>query len=142
MARRKLPDRRRNKTWEARIGGCKVFLTSGEYEDGTIGEIFVKVAPHDASDTAQAWVDQWARATSYALQCGLPLEELADSFIGTAFDPCGVVESKEGRVRFCRSIPDWAFKELAIEYLGAIEYDQRGQAEQAEASSAEKEHKP
>ena len=101
-----LPNRRSNATREARIGGCKVFVTVGFTDDGAIGEVFVDVAPSAADDTTRSWAGCWSRAVSLALQAGLPVSKIVDHFRHTDFPPQGLVQPPEP-MHFARSIVDW-----------------------------------
>ena len=109
-----LPARRHGWTQEARIGGHKVFLRTGEYEDGTLGEIFIDLAKEGA--TLRGVLASFAIAVSKGLQFGVPLEEFVDTFTFQTFEPRGMVEGHPN-IKMANSIIDYVFRALAIEYL-------------------------
>ncbi len=109
-----LPARRHGWTQEARIGGHKVFLRTGEYEDGTLGEIFIDLAKEGA--TLRGVLASFAIAVSKGLQFGVPLEEFVDTFNFQTFEPRGMVEGHPN-IKMANSIIDYVFRALAIEYL-------------------------
>lgn len=113
--RRRLPDRRRGYTQKAVIGGHKVFLRTGEYEDGTLGEIFVDM--HKEGAAYRSLMNCFAIAISIGLQHGVPLEKFVEQFLFTRFEPNGIVKGHD-RVKLATSIIDYMFRELAINYLG------------------------
>lgn len=113
--RRRLPDRRSGYTQKARIGGHKVYLRTGEYEDGTLGEIFIDMAKDGAA--LKSMTNYFAIAVSIALQYGVPLEEYVDAFTFVKFEPSGMVQGNK-YVKMCTSIIDYIFRELAVTYLG------------------------
>jgi ribonucleoside-diphosphate reductase alpha chain len=115
LLRRRLPKRRKGFTQEAKIGGHKVFLRTGEYEDGTLGEIFIDM--HKEGAAYRSMMNCFAIAVSMGLQYGVPLEDLVDQFTFTRFEPHGRVEGHEN-LRVCTSIVDYVFRALGIEYLG------------------------
>jgi ribonucleotide reductase alpha subunit len=112
--RRKLPARRRGYTQKARIGGHKVYLRTGEYEDGSLGEIFLDM--HKEGAAFKAMTNALAIAVSLGLQFGVPLEEYVDAFTFTRFEPSGPVQGDD-RIKSCTSIVDYLFRELAVTYL-------------------------
>lgn len=114
-SRRKLPERRKGYTQKATVGGHKVYLRTGEYEDGKIGEIFVDM--HKEGAAFRSLMNNFAIAVSIALQYGVPLEEYVDAFTFTRFEPNGMVEGNEA-IKMSTSILDYLFRELAISYLG------------------------
>jgi ribonucleoside-diphosphate reductase alpha chain len=114
LRRRRLPARRHGFTQEARIGGHKVFLRAGEYEDGTIGEIFIDM--HKEGAAFRSIMNCFAIAVSMGLQYGVPLEDLVDQFTFTRFEPQGRVDGHEN-IRACTSVVDYVFRVLGIEYL-------------------------
>jgi len=114
LQRRRLPKRRHGFTQEARIGGHKVFLRTGEYEDGSLGEIFIDM--HKEGAAYRSMMNCFAIAVSMGLQYGVPLEDLVDQFTFTRFEPHGRVEGHEN-LRVCTSIVDYVFRALGIEYL-------------------------
>lgn len=109
-----LPSRRPGFTQEARIGGHKVFLRTGEYEDGTLGEIFLDLAKEGA--TLRGILGCFAIAVSKGLQYGVPLEEYVDTFTFQTFEPRGMVEGHPN-IKMSNSIIDYVFRSLGIEYL-------------------------
>jgi ribonucleoside-diphosphate reductase alpha chain len=109
-----LPARRAGFTHEARIGGHKVFLRTGEYEDGTLGEIFLDLAKEGA--TLRGILGCFAIAVSKGLQYGVPLEEYVDTFTFQTFEPRGMVEGHPN-IKMSNSIVDYVFRSLGIEYL-------------------------
>jgi ribonucleoside-diphosphate reductase alpha chain len=130
--RRPLPKRRRGITQEAKIGGTKMYLRTGEYADGTLGEIWITQAK-TGSAVRSLW-DCFAIAVSIGLQHGAPLEKYVDQFLFTRFEPFGVVEGHE-RIRFCTSPLDFFFRDLAINMLGREDLA-HAPAPDAEAASA------
>ncbi len=116
--RRRLPDRRRGYTQKAVVGGHKVFLRTGEYEDGTLGEIFVDM--HKEGAAFRSLMNSFAIAISIGLQHGVPLEKFADQFLFSRFEPNGMVMGND-RIKMATSIIDYIFRELAITYLGRDE---------------------
>ena len=113
--RRELPNRRCGFTQKSRIGGHKVYLRTGEYEDGTLGEIFIDM--HKEGAAFRCLMNNFAIAVSLGLQHGTPLEEYTDAFTFTKFEPSGVVQGSEC-IKMSSSIVDYIFRELAVYYLG------------------------
>jgi ribonucleoside-diphosphate reductase alpha chain len=113
--RRRLPERRKGYTQKAAVAGHKVYLRTGEYEDGTLGEIFVDM--HKEGAAFRSLMNNFAIAVSIGLQYGVPLEEFVDAFTFTRFEPSGMVEGNEA-IKMSTSILDYIFRELAISYLG------------------------
>jgi ribonucleoside-diphosphate reductase alpha chain len=111
----RLPTRRRGLTQEARVAGHKIYLRTGEYPDGTIGEIFVDM--HKEGAAFRSLMNCFAMAVSLGLQYGVPLEKLVQQFTFTRFEPAGNVEG-HANVKIATSIVDYIFRVLAIEYLG------------------------
>jgi ribonucleoside-diphosphate reductase alpha chain len=109
-----LPSRRVGFTQEARIGGHKVFLRTGEYDDGTLGEIFLDLAKEGA--TLRGILGCFAIAVSKGLQYGVPLEEYVDTFTFQTFEPRGMVEGHPN-IKMSNSIVDYVFRALGVEYL-------------------------
>ncbi|MGQ0848952.1 MAG: TSCPD domain-containing protein, partial [Actinomycetota bacterium] len=109
-----LPGRRGGYTQEARIGGHKVYLRTGEYEDGTLGELFIYLAKEGA--TLRGILSCFAIAVSKGLQFGVPLEEFVDTFTFQTFEPRGLVEGHPN-IKMANSIVDYVFRALAVEYL-------------------------
>jgi ribonucleoside-diphosphate reductase alpha chain len=119
--RRKLPARRGGFTQEARVAGQKVFLRTGEYEDGTLGEIFIDM--HKEGAAYRSMINCFAIAISKGLQYGVPLEEFVDTFTFTRFEPQGMV-SGHPNIKMATSIIDYVFRVLGLEYLGRTELTQ------------------
>ena len=113
--RAKLPDRRKGYTQKALVGGHKVYLRTGEYEDGKIGEIFIDM--HKEGAAFRSLMNNFAIAISLGLQYGVPLEEYVDAFTFTRFEPAGMVQGND-RIKNATSILDYVFRELAVSYLG------------------------
>jgi ribonucleoside-diphosphate reductase alpha chain len=114
-ARFKMPDRRKGYIQKAQIGDHKVYLHTGEYDDGKIGEIFIDT--NKEGELVKAMMNNFAIAISLGLQYGVPLEEYVDAFINTKFEPSGNVNGND-RILSASSILDYVFRELAISYLG------------------------
>ena len=113
--REKLPDRRKGYTQKAVVGGHKVYLHTGEYQDGRIGEIFIDM--HKEGASFRSLMNNFAIAISVGLQYGVPLEEYVDAFTFTRFEPAGFVQGNDA-IKNATSILDYIFRELAISYLG------------------------
>jgi ribonucleoside-diphosphate reductase alpha chain len=113
--RRRLPDRRAGYTQKARVGNHKIYLRTGEYEDGALGEIFVDM--HKEGAAFRSMTNCFAIAISLGLQHGVPLDEFVDAFLFTRFEPNGVVQGNP-HIKMTTSIIDYIFRELAITYLG------------------------
>jgi ribonucleoside-diphosphate reductase alpha chain len=114
VERRSLPAKRRGFTQKAKINGQAVFLRTGEYGDGTLGEIFIDMAKEGA--TMRSMLNCFAIAISIGLQYGVPLEEFVEKFVFTKFDPAGFVEHPN--IKSTTSIVDFIFRMLGYEYLG------------------------
>ena len=114
----KMPDRRKGYIQKAQIGNHKVYLHTGEYNDGKIGEIFIDT--NKEGELVKAMMNNFAIAISLGLQYGVPLDEYVDAFIDTKFEPSGNVEGND-RILSATSILDYVFRELAISYLGKEE---------------------
>ena len=112
--RRKLPSRRKGYTQKAVVGGHKVYLRTGEYEDGTLGEIFVDM--HKEGAAFRSLMNSFAIAISIGLQYGVPLEEFVEAFSYTRFEPSGIVQGND-TIKMATSVLDYIFRELAISYL-------------------------
>ncbi len=129
--RRRLPDRRAGYTQKARIGNHKMYLRTGEYEDGTLGEIFIDM--HKEGAAFRSMTNCFAIAVSLGLQHGVPLDEYVDAFLFTRFEPNGVVQGNP-YIKMSTSIIDYIFRELAITYMNrhdlahVIPEDLRGDA--------------
>jgi ribonucleoside-diphosphate reductase alpha chain len=117
--RRRLPKRRHGYVREASVGGHKVYLRTGEFEDGTLGEIFIDMYKEGAS--FKGLLNCFAVLTSKALQYGVPLDELVDTFTFTRFEPAGFVEGHEA-IRNATSILDYVFRTLGYDYLGRKDF--------------------
>jgi ribonucleoside-diphosphate reductase alpha chain len=116
--RERLPDRRKGYTQKAVVGGHKVYLRTGEYADGRLGEIFIDM--HKEGAAFRSLMNNFAIAVSVALQYGVPLEEFVDAFTFTRFEPAGPVRGNEA-IKNATSILDYLFRELAVSYLGRYE---------------------
>ncbi len=112
--RHKLPERRKGYTQKAIVGGHKVYLRTGEYQDGKLGEIFIDM--HKEGAGFRAMMNNFAIAISVGLQYGVPLEEFVEAFTFTRFEPAGIVQGNEA-IKNATSILDYIFRELAISYL-------------------------
>jgi ribonucleoside-diphosphate reductase alpha chain len=113
--RRQLPSRRAGYTQKSRVGNHKIYLRTGEYEDGTLGEIFVDM--HKEGAAFRSMTNCFAIAVSLGLQHGVPLDEFVDAFLFTRFEPNGSVQGNP-HIKMATSIIDYIFRELAISYLG------------------------
>ncbi|MFO1123430.1 MAG: vitamin B12-dependent ribonucleotide reductase [Hyphomicrobiales bacterium] len=114
-SREKLPGRRKGYTQKAVVGGHKVYLRTGEYDDGRLGEIFIDM--HKEGAALRAMMNNFAIAVSVGLQYGVPLEEFVDAFTFTKFEPAGMVQGNDS-IKNATSILDYVFRELAVSYLG------------------------
>ena len=112
--RRRLPDRRAGYTQKARVGSHKVYIRTGEYDDGTLGEIFIDM--HKEGAAFRSMTNCFAIAVSLGLQHGVPLDEYVDAFLFTRFEPNGIVQGNP-YIKMSTSIIDYIFRELAITYL-------------------------
>jgi ribonucleoside-diphosphate reductase alpha chain len=112
--RRRLPNRRKGYTQKAVVGGHKVYLRTGEYEDGGLGEVFIDM--HKEGAAFRSLMNNFAIAISIGLQYGVPLEEFVEAFTFTRFEPSGIVEGNDA-IKMATSILDYLFRELAISYL-------------------------
>lgn len=113
-AREKLPERRKGYTQKAMVGGHKVYVRTGEYADGRLGEIFIDM--HKEGAGFRAMMNNFAIAVSMGLQHGVPLDEYVDAFTSTHFEPSGLVEGNDS-IRNATSVLDYIFRELAVSYL-------------------------
>jgi ribonucleoside-diphosphate reductase alpha chain len=113
-ARRRLPSKRHGLTQEAKVGGNKIFLRTGEYDDGTLGEIFIDM--HKEGAALRSVMNCFAMLVSMALQYGVPLDVLVEQFVFTRFEPQGPVQGHD-RVKFATSVIDYVFRALGVEYL-------------------------
>jgi ribonucleoside-diphosphate reductase alpha chain len=112
--RRRLPDRRKGYIQKAAVGGHKVYLHTGEYEDGELGELFIDM--HKEGAAFRSLMNNFAIAVSIGLQYGVPLDEFVDAFVFTRFEPAGPVTGNDS-IRSATSILDYIFRELAVSYL-------------------------
>ena len=113
--RQRLPQRRKGYTQKAVVGGHKVYLRTGEYDDGKLGEIFIDM--HKEGAAFRSLMNNFAIAISIGLQYGVPLEEYVEAFTFTRFEPSGIVEGNEA-IKMATSLLDYVFRELAVSYLG------------------------
>ena len=127
--RRKLPDRRKGYIQKASVGGHKVYLHTGEYDDGELGEIFIDM--HKEGAAFRSVMNNFAIAISIGLQYGVPLDEFVDAFVFTRFEPAGPVTGND-TVKSATSILDYVFRELGISYLGR---DDLGSADPGELNA-------
>jgi ribonucleoside-diphosphate reductase alpha chain len=143
--RRRLPQRRKGYTQKAIVGGHKVYLRTGEYDDGRLGEIFIDM--HKEGAALRAMMNNFAIAVSVGLQYGVPLEEFVEAFTFTRFEPAGQVQGNE-TIKNATSMLDYIFRELAVSYLGRhdlahvepadIGFDVLGKGESSGAGEAPK----
>ncbi len=120
LRRRRLPKKRRGFTQEARVGGHKVYLRTGEYEDGALGELFIDM--HKEGAAFRSVMNCFAIAVSLGLQYGVPLEEFVDCFTFTRFEPQGVVDHPN--IKMSTSVIDFIFRVLGMEYMGRTDFVQ------------------
>ena len=113
--RRKLPDRRKGYIQKAAVGGHKVYLHTGEYDDGELGEIFIDM--HKEGAAFRSLMNNFAIAISIGLQYGVPLDEFVDAFVYTRFEPAGPVTGND-TIRSATSILDYIFRELGVSLPG------------------------
>jgi ribonucleoside-diphosphate reductase alpha chain len=113
--RTRLPQRRKGYTQKAIVGGHKVYLRTGEYEDGSAGEIFIDM--HKEGAAFRSLMNNFAIAISIGLQYGVPLEEFVEAYTFTRFEPSGIVEGNDA-IKMSTSVLDYIFRELAVSYLG------------------------
>jgi len=120
LKRRRLPKKRSGFTQEARVGGHKVYLRTGEHEDGSLGEVFIDM--HKEGAAFRSMMNCFAIAISLGLQYGVPLEEYVDCFTFTRFEPQGIVDHPN--IKMATSVIDYAFRVLGMEYLGRTDFVQ------------------
>jgi len=138
--RRRLPERRKGYIQKSTVGGHKVYLHTGEYDDGELGEIFIDL--HKEGAAFRSLMNNFAISISIGLQYGVPLEEYCDAFLFTRFEPAGEVKGNE-TIRHATSILDYIFRELAVSYLGRADlaqvdpFDARGDGLSKRATDAE-----
>ncbi|MCC6913497.1 MAG: vitamin B12-dependent ribonucleotide reductase [Rhodospirillaceae bacterium] len=113
--RQRLPDRRKGYTQKAVVGGHKVYIRTGEYDDGKLGEVFIDM--HKEGAAFRSLMNNFAIAISIGLQYGVPLEEYVDAFTFTRFEPAGAVQGNSS-IKMATSLLDYVFRELAVSYLG------------------------
>ncbi|NNF77893.1 MAG: vitamin B12-dependent ribonucleotide reductase, partial [Rhizobiales bacterium] len=113
--REKMPHRRKGYTQKAVVGGHKVYLRTGEYDDGRLGEIFIDM--HKEGAAFRAMMNNFAIGVSLGLQYGVPLEEYVEAFTFTRFEPAGIVQGNDA-IKNATSILDYVFRELAVSYAG------------------------
>jgi ribonucleoside-diphosphate reductase alpha chain len=116
--RERLPNRRKGYTQKAIVGGHKIYLKTGEYDDGRIGEIFLDM--HKEGAALRSLLNNFAIAVSLGLQYGVPLEEYVDAFTFTRFEPSGPVQGNDS-IKNATSILDYVFRELAVSYLSRFD---------------------
>lgn len=119
--RRRLPERRKGYIQKSVVGGHKVYLHTGEYDDGELGEIFIDL--HKEGAAFRSLMNNFAISISIGLQYGVPLEEYVDAFLFTRFEPAGEVRGND-TIRHATSILDYIFRELAVSYLGRTDLAQ------------------
>ncbi|HVY84064.1 MAG TPA: ribonucleotide reductase [Caulobacterales bacterium] len=140
VERRRLPDRRKGYIQKATVGGHKVYLHTGEYDDGALGEIFIDL--HKEGAAFRSLMNNFAISLSIGLQYGVPLEEYCDAFLFTRFEPAGEVKGND-TIRHATSILDYIFRELSVSYLGRSDlahvdpFDARGDGLSRGANEAE-----
>jgi ribonucleoside-diphosphate reductase alpha chain len=116
--REKMPDRRKGYTQKAVVGGHKVYLRTGEYDDGRLGEIFIDM--HKEGAALRSFVNNFAISVSLGLQYGVPLDEYVDAFTFTRFEPAGPVQGNDS-IKYATSILDYVFRELAVSYMSRFD---------------------
>ncbi len=135
--RRRMPDRRGGYTQKATVGGHKVYLHTGEYEDKSLGEIFIDM--HKEGAAFRSLMNNFAIAVSLGLQHGVPLEEYVDAFTFTRFEPNGPVVGHKN-IKMATSILDYIFRELAVNYLGRYDLAQVQPSQSVDAMGPEPEY--
>ncbi|HXV00285.1 MAG TPA: ribonucleotide reductase [Caulobacteraceae bacterium] len=125
-SRRRLPHRRKGYIQKSTVGGHKVYLHTGEYDNGELGEIFIDM--HKEGAAFRSLMNNFAIAISIGLQYGVPLDEFVDAFVFTRFDPAGPVTGND-QVRSATSILDYVFRELGVSYLGRGDLAETGAGE-------------
>jgi ribonucleoside-diphosphate reductase alpha chain len=116
--RERMPDRRKGYTQKAVVGGHKVYLRTGEYDDGRLGEIFIDM--HKEGAALRSFINNFAIAVSLGLQYGVPLDEYVDAFTFTRFEPSGPVQGNDS-IKYATSILDYVFRELAVSYMSRFD---------------------
>jgi ribonucleoside-diphosphate reductase alpha chain len=135
--RRRMPDRRDGYTQKAIVGGHKVYLRTGEYDDKSLGEIFIDM--HKEGAAFRSLMNNFAIAVSLGLQHGVPLEEYVDAFTFTRFEPNGPVVG-HANIKMATSILDYIFRELAVSYLGRYDLAQVQPSQALDAMGPEPEY--
>ncbi|MEM9377236.1 MAG: hypothetical protein AAGA72_13520 [Pseudomonadota bacterium] len=125
VSRTRLPDRRKGYIQKATVGGHKVYLHTGEFDDGSLGEIFIDM--HKEGAAFRSLMNNFAIAVSLGLQYGVPLEEYIDAFVFTRFEPAGEVTGND-QIKRATSILDYIFRELAVSYLAREDLAELGDA--------------
>jgi len=120
LQRRRLPKKRAGFTQEARVGGHKVYLRTGQYDDGTLGEIFIDM--HKEGAALRSIMNCFAMAVSMGLQYGVPLQKYVDCFTFTRFEPQGMVDHPN--IKMATSVIDFVFRLLGMEYMGRTDFVQ------------------
>lgn len=138
VARKALPGKRGGFTQKATVGGQTIFVRTGEYEDGTLGEIFVDL--HKEGATLRSLMNCFSIAVSLGLQYGVPLEEYVDKFTFTRFEPAGMVSGHDN-IKSATSIIDYMFRMLGFEYLGREDFIQVPPSEDQRQNLAINQHK-
>ncbi|GAB4292985.1 MAG: vitamin B12-dependent ribonucleotide reductase [Ignavibacteriaceae bacterium] len=131
--RRRLPDRRSGYTQKAKINGQSVYIRTGEYDNGQLGEIFIDM--HREGASFRSLLNCFAISISLGLQHGVPLEEFVDAFVFTRFEPSGIVSGNE-KIKMATSVIDYIFRELAVTYLGRNDLAHVGEDEIKSRASA------
>ena len=137
--RRELPARRAGYTQKAAVGGHRLYLRTGEYDDGTLGEMFV--ALHKEGAAFRGLMDNFAIAVSLGLQHGVPLEAFVEAFTFTRFGPAGAVEG-DPAVAHATSLLDYAFRHLAANYLGRRDIPEAEPEEADTVGNGSRDHAP
>jgi ribonucleoside-diphosphate reductase alpha chain len=131
--RERMPDRRKGYTQKAVVGGHKVYLRTGEYDDGRLGEIFIDM--HKEGAALRSIINNFAIAVSLGLQYGVPLDEYVDAFTFTRFEPSGPVQGNDS-IKYATSMLDYIFRELAVSYLSRFDLAHVDPSESASMRSA------
>jgi hypothetical protein len=139
IRRRELPARRAGYTQKAAVGGHRLYLRTGEYDDGTLGEVFI--ALHKEGAAFRGLMDNFAIAVSLGLQHGVPLEAYVEAFTFTRFGPTGAVEG-DPAVTHATSLLDYAFRHLAANYLGRRDIPEAEPEEADTVGNGSRDHAP
>lgn len=116
---RQLPKHAKGKTYDVRVGGQKVYVRTSEYEDGTLGKIYVDL--HKESTMARSLINCFALAVSQGLQHGVPLEAYVNTFTFTRFEPQGLVQD-DPNIKFATSVIDYVMRRIGADYLGRTDF--------------------